>query len=845
MERLVRLSQSSRENNEFNIKYSLNNLLLCSSTSMKKIVWSILFFSAFIVTAQELSIKGLVTDTQNEPLAFATIFVEGTTIGVTSDLEGRFNISFEASKGENIVVSSLGFSSDTFLIKELLKESEVQIILRTSEIFLNEVVVKGGGINPSFKIMDSIWDHKAMNTMKQVDNYSCELYSKVELDLYNINRQRFDSSAFTRKFSFVLNFIDSTSETPYLPLFLTENVSQYYWSSSPYITYNKSKASKISGVNNENLSPILGKLYQSIDVYENFIDILDKTFISPLNQNGHGYYKYYIMDSLKRGDETLYKMEFMPKRKHENTFVGYFWYNTSDYALVEVEMEVSKGANVNFVKKAMMHQTFQKVNQAYMLEKDKLVVHFRPTKKSIDLIGRKSDSYKNYQIDLPQFQEILQKEKDKPEEASINASDDYWAELRHDSLNRNEQFIYHMVDTLMTIPTFKAYVNIIGFISSGYANVGPIDFGPWHSAISYDSIESWRFRAGFRTNNKFSKRLRLSAYIAYGVLDQDYKQFGQVEYTVSKHPWRKLTFTYMNDFDLENEGSDEMDNDNFFAQAIRKDLPQYFVMMNKRQMNYEFEWSDHFSSKMNLLQQFYRPFFPFQYQLEDRLIDRFGLTEFSFSLRFAYNEKSFKGYFSKAALGTKFPVLQVDYSKGLEGILGGQFNYDKVEFSIRDMFPISNIGKFKYFMKVGSIEGQVPYLALFIPKGNATHYYIASAYNSMNPYEFVSDRFASVSLAHHFDGLILNKVPLLRRLKWRSFVNYRAFGGTLNADNKRRIEGQIPVAMDGKIYQEVGTGVENVFRILRFDLVWRMSEVNNPRFKTQAFTFYGSLRFKF
>lgn len=810
---------------------------------LKKIILLILLFLSLLASGQKTELKGLVTDTENEPLAFATIFVEGTTIGVVSDLEGRFYINYNGNPLDKIIISSLGFTSDTFLLEELLQE-DLHIILRASAIFLNEVVVKGRNVNPSFLAMDSIWSNKAKNANSDMLNYYCNMYSKVELDLYNINRDRFGDSKLLNKLNFVLDFIDSTSSTPYLPLFLTENVSEYYWIKSPLLTYNKEIATKISGVNNENLNPILGKLYQSVNVYENFINILDKTFVSPLSDNGHNYYKYYIMDSTDIDEEKRYKMEFYPKRKQENTFTGLFWYSAKEFAVVALDMEISEGANINFVKKVKMSQEFQKQGKYFMLRKDALIVHFQPAKNSIDLIGRKTDYYKDFKINSPLVKSLIQEDKLRKENPVSEKSDEDWEGLRHEKLNRNEAFIYHMVDTLMTVPRFKSYVGLITVLSTGYKSFGPIDIGPYYSMVSYDSIETWRFRAGFRTNKKFSKRVRFSAYSAYGLADKKFKYQGKIEYRISKYPWRKLTFSYLNDFDMENE-STEIDDDNFFAMLVQKDLPQLHIYVIKKNLKYDFQWSDHLSSTIYMNQQSYAPFFHFNYAIDEVSKSAFSNTEMGMVFRFAYNEKKFRTYYTMTSLGTKFPVFQVTYSKGLQGVINGEFNYEKIELSIKDMFPVYTIGKTRYEIKSGLIKGDVPYLLLFIPKGNNTYYMKRNAFNSMNPYEFVSDQYASLDIEHHFDGLILNKLPLLKKLKWRSFVGYKGFSGSLSSENKRKLDGQIPIAMDGKIYSELSTGIENIFKVLRFDVVWRFSEVNNPKFKTHAFAVYGALQFKF
>lgn len=814
---------------------------------MRSLLLSILFILMVSLSFGQVTIKGKVVDVDNTGIPFATVFLKGTTSGVTTDLDGLFRFSFEASPKDTLIFSSLSYNSDTFSVRELQDIDDIFIILKPKAIFLNEVVVKGGKRNPSFAVMDSVWNRKEKNSMKQLLNYQCQLYSKLELDLYNINKERFDSKML-KTFSFVLDFIDSTGETSYLPLFLTENVSDYYLSNDPFSTYSHPVATKISGVKDENLSPILGKMYQNIDIYENYFDILNKTFVSPLNDKGHNTYKYYIMDSVNLDEGKLYKMEFYPKRPQENTFTGEFWYDNVHYAIHSFNMEISKGANVNFVQNVRMAQSFRQEGDLFLLEKDQLVVHFRPTKKSVDLIGRKTDSYKDYIINSPQIQQRIADRKQEKRKETTEFSDSEWQKLRHDSLSSNETFIYNMVDTLLAIPKFKNVVKAITFISSGYAKHGPIDWGPWYSAISRDSIEQWRFRLGFKTNQDFSKKIRFSTYGAYGVRDQAFKYGAKGEFVISQFPWRKLTIDYMDDLDLENDGADEMDDDNIFALLIRKPLPWYHIHLIKKRIKYDFEWSDHFSSTTSFLQQNDSPYFDFQFHnSEDQLQTTFSNTQLSMSLRFAYNEKSHKTYYRKRTIGTKFPILQIDYSKGLKDVLEGGFSYDKVEFSIRDKFPVGALGKTRYIAKAGHMEGDVPYLLLFIPQGNATFYFQNSSYNSMNPYEFVSDQYASLYLTHHFDGLLLNHVPLIKKLKWRLFLSYKGFAGRLSDANRLKIErdGAIPVPLHNQLYSEAGAGIENIFKFFKVDVIYRISDVANPRFTYYPVAVYGSLQFKF
>jgi len=794
--------------------------------------------------AQTYSISGKVTDAiSREPIPFASVFLQGKSIGTNSDFEGNYTLQVNVLS-DTLVVTSIGYQAAKKPLKNFPAQT-VNFILERAEISLQEILIRPTE-DPAVVMFRKIIKNKERNSNNKLKNYSYEAYNKVELDLYDWN-DKFQDRKVMRPFQFVFDRIDSiTEDQPFLPVFLSESLSDYYYRSEPQteereVVY----ASKQSGIENESFSQFLGSMYQEVSVYDNWPSLFYKSFVSPVNDNGLAYYKYSLVDSGFIDGVYCYQMTFAPKTQSAFTFVGDMWIADSSYALKQVSMEASKHVNINFIDKMSFFQQFELVNDSlWMLSKDKLVIRFKMTENMLGFIGRKTASYKDIQVDRTDMEQFFTTRTDiVVDEKAFEKQDSFWNEKRHEELTLNETGVYEMVDSLKNTRAFKNWLDVVNMVLTGYYDAGWIELGPIASAISFNDVENVRFRFGFRTSNEFSKRFRIGAYGAYGTADKRFKWGADAIFMIAKDPRQMVGVEYSRDLDLKATSAAQFGQDNFLTGLIRRNVPQRLSYVKQGAVFYEKEWKVGYSNRITLRHRDIVPesAFDFKY-LEDtengRLdtVTSFITAEASFRLRFAYREKFVTGDFDRVSLGTRYPTLIAAYTLGVKSIFGSDYNYHKIEVALNYNFPINPIGTFNVTLVAGKTFGTLPFLLLNVLPGNETFFYNRFAFNLMNRFEFVTDMYAALHVRHHFEGYFFNKIPWVRKLKLREIIFANAVIGTMSATNKKANELNykanelnyyfyVPFP---KPYVEVGFGIENIFKLFEVDFMWRLTYRGNP-----------------
>lgn len=786
--------------------------------------------------AQATKVTGRVLDAlTNEPVPFANVAFKGTRIGTVTDINGNFSIESDQAT-DSLTASFVGYRSVTLKITKG-KSQTANFLLKTSEVDLVEVVVKAGE-NPANILLKKVIENKEVNDRNSLAYFSYELYNKLEFDLTDIPPD-FKEKKLIKPFSFIFDNVDSnvTNGKPFLPFFITETISDVYYRQNPKTTKERIKASKISGLENESVTQFLGDMYQNIDVYSNYMDIFGKSFISPISNVGLLYYKYYLTDSAFFGNQWCYKLKFKPRRKQELTFVGECWIHDTTFAIRKIDMRVVDDANINFIEDLAVLKEYTRVDdKQWMLSKEMLVVDFAARKDGMGFIGRRSASYRDFTINTPLPEEVVSgPENIIVEENSSTKDETFWSTARHDSLSAQEQKIYAMVDTIKTLPAFRTYVDIITLFVTGHYELGKFEFGPYFTTFSFNEVEGARFRIGGRTSPQFSNRLRLEGYAAYGTKDEAFKYMGGFRYFLETKPRIAIGARYKNDVVQLGQSENAFQDDNILSSLFRRNPADKLTQQETYRVFYEQEFFSGFSYRLSLEHGTLRPLGSLDYTyyignpLDNLTRNSINVSEASMTLRFAYREKFVQGRVGRVSLGSEFPVARVVYTSGIKGVFESDFSYHKLVAKVDDNLPLPPFGYTYYAMEAGKIWGNVPYPLLHVHQGNESYFYDYASFNLMNYYEFVSDQYASLFVVHHFDGFFLDKFPLLRKLKWREVASLRAVYGGLSDGNKNLLKNPNAVgSLSAKPYIETGFGVENIFKILRFDFMYRLSYLDNP-----------------
>ena len=812
--------------------------------------------------AQSKQIKGFIKDIHSdEPIPFATVKFLGTNSAKLSDSSGHFTMTLNHWFSDSLLVTYAGFEDNYTKLDTSQKVIEIEIQMERKKTMC-EVVVKSK-IGRGLLLWRKIIKYKDLNDRSRFDNYSYELYNKLEIDLNNVNVQKLQKGFLPPKpFKFILNNVDTISEaSPIFPIYLIENISDYYTQSNPKKTREVIKASKTIGLKNESVSKFLGGMYQNINVYKNFIPIFDREYVSPISNDGDLYYHYKVPDTQYLGGKRLFHLVFFPKRKGESTFQGDAWIADSSYAVQKMNLQVSPDANINFIDKLSLVQEYKLINDStWFLSKDKFIANFNMTgKKNLNLIGRKTTTYTNVLINsdtLPTSMNSKLSNDNRKEVVLVNQdamdkADSFWVSNRHENLNKNEAGFYKMADSLLKMPAFERYSDWLKFIGTGYRLVGNYEIGPWMNWISGNSYEGFRVRFDLGTNYHFSKKIYLSTYLAYGTKDQKLKGKLEALYMIGKNPRSSIRATYKNDIDYGQSYYDEIGYDNLFALAFRKtNVPIKLISIEQQKLEYFKEWRSGLSFTFNFNRKIFNPIknIPLKQDFpEPDKVGNLNNLELNAKIRFAYLERFLQDDFFRRSLGSDYPIVEFTFSKGIKGLLNSNYSYTKYALSISDYVKIPPAGSFYYNVYAGKINGTLPYMLLSIAPGNEIYYYNKYAFNLMNRFEYLSDQYAGVTIEHNLGRGLFRYLPFNKKLKFRQFWNAKALWGGLSKENigLNMYPGTSFENLRGKNYFELGTGIDNIFHFFRIDFVWRVLPRPFPIEQYRRFGIFGSFRFSF
>jgi hypothetical protein len=794
-------------------------------------------------------IKGIVYDKNtNETIPFANVVFKHSTVGTITDIDGNYTIK-TYSPSDTLVATCLGYEISK---ARILKNSyqTIDFYLETSTLQIEEVIVTPGE-NPAFKILDNIKARKNDNNPERFASYQYKSYNKLRLDLNNID-QEFKEKKLLKQFQFVFDHMDSSEvfSKNYLPILISESVAHYYYQKNPSVEKEVIEAFKVSGIENNTVSQFSGKMYQKINIYDNFITLFEPGFVSPIADFGRMYYKYHLEDSANIEGSWCYKIVFKPKRKKERTFYGYFWVADTSWAIKKIQLRVSSDVNINFMNDLMAVSEYKKINDStWFLSYEELLIDFNINDKSYGFFGRKEATYENIIINEPVPEKITRLLTNTYyNEDSIVKTDEYWQKNRYIDLSDEDANIYEMVDSVKEVPMYRTIYGIAELLFDYYYVMGPIALGPYYTFYSNNPIEGHRLKFGARTSNNFSTTYRFGGYAAYGFKDEDWKYGLSAEYIFDKNPRKKLTIDYFHDIKQLGKSENAFLDDNILSTMLRRRLNYKLTMVNYYQIGYEREWFQGLSNtfKVSYGQVFPTDYIPFEAYMPEggtQSVESISNTEFTLKTHFAYQEKFLLGQFDRKSLGSKYPTLDIEVSYAPKNLLGSTYEYIKLKAEIKDKIEFNPIGFTRYRLTGGKIFGEVAYPLLELHEGNETYGYDVYAFNMMNYYEFASDQYASLWLEHHFQGFFLNRIPLLRVLELREVISAKILVGTLSEENQNVMEfpenlfwlndKSLDTRNDIRIlgvkpYMEAGVGVENILKLFRVEATWRLAYRKNP-----------------
>ena len=845
-------------------------------------IWLLLAF-AWVAKSQNYMIKGIVTDSiTGEPLPYVAVILKGTTIGATTDLDGAFTLS-SSSKVRTLQVSYLGYTE-----KELKfvpgKAEHLKIQLAPTSINLSEVIIKPGKEryrkkdNPAVTFIKNAIARRESNDPRNHDYFRYDQYEKMVFAMNDYQpKPKKDGKA--GKFDFLTEFIDTLEVgKTILPVSEREKIQTVYYRKDPKTEKRVVQATKAAGVDEvfsrDGMQQFLNEVFREVNIFQNDIPLFLNRFVSPMSTMGPNFYKYYLLDTVEVAGQKCVDLGFAPFTPETFGFTGHLFITLdSTYFVQKVKLNVPKKINLNFVGGMTIEQTFDRApDGTRIITKDDINVDFKLTEKSKGMYARRLNIYSNQAFEGPDDPKVFEESAPIiiPMEA-YRRSADFWEENRPtEAGTRKQNNVELLMAKLRSVPIFYVTEKVVSILTSGYIATNKIpekskfEFGPMNTYISGNAIEGARFRVGGTTTTAFSKRLFLDGYLAYGSKDRKLKYDGIVEYSfIDKKDYRKefpvhsIRFEYL--YDINQLGQQYMytNKDNMFL-ALKRQKDTRATYLRNMELTYYREhyngWA--YGAVLRNFKEYSTGYAAFDRIGPDGQItatDSYRMSEVEFKFRFAPNEKFYQTRNYRYPITLDAPVFTLNHTMAFQDVLGSSYDYQKTEIGIQKRFWFSAFGYVDILAKAGKVWTKAPYPLLILPNANLSYLLQQESYTHMNAMEFINDEYASWDITYFMNGALLNRIPLIKKLKWREVFSFRGMFGHLTDKNNPYIseqnEGlflfpQGSYLMDPSTpYMEAGVGIENIFKFLRLDYVWRLTYKDHPGIQTKGIRFMMKLSF--
>lgn len=819
----------------------------------------VLLFASVSFMSAQTKVSGMVVDNTDMPIPYANVVFKGSKIGVVSNEDGRFYIE-APDNYDTLLVSFVGFPTKEVKLTKSVSY-DFKIVLSEGKS-LKEVVVYAGKTskknNPALDILRKIWERRRKNGLKMFKQYQYDKYEKVEFDMNTIDSAMMKSKIF-KGMEFVFKNVDTSRVTgkTYLPIFINESISEVYGDNQIKKTKEILKANKNSGLGNgDGVNTFIKDLYNDFDIYDNYLNFFDKSFTSPLSRTGIDVYNYVLADTAVIDNKLCYNIVFYPRRKNELTFKGDFWVNDTTFAIKKINMAVTKSANINWVKDIYIEQEFEVLNDSVFLPtRDYMMSDFALRKKeeSKGIYGKRTTMYQNFKFNEKKPEKFYKEEINFIDNSVYNKDDNYWSENRFEKLNKDEQGIYKMLDTLKTVKKFQRMYNLVSILGSGYVEFKNFDYGPIFSTFGYNEVEGVRVRVGGRTYFGPNDTWRLQAYTAYGFEDNKFKYGFSGKWMVDKK--NRIILSGGNRRDVEQIGASLTTTNDVLGRSYASSgvfttgANGKLTNINLTTIAAEIEPAKNFTMQLG-----------FSYRTLESASDTFSLDYFDdntfttinsevkqseINLQFEYTPKRKTiGYgVERREVDSPYSRFFINYSQGLKGFIDSDFDYQKIQLYYKQPLIIGAIGRSNFTVELGKTFGQVPLGLLSVVPGNQTYFIIDNTFNNLNFYEFVADQYATINWQHNFQGKIFARIPGLRKLNLREIIGIKGVYGTVSDENKAINASGLIYQSPEKPYWEYSAGIGNIFKVFRLDFAWRGNYRDVP--DGNNFTVKGSFGFHF
>lgn len=823
------------------------------------------------LSASAQTIQGVVTDSlTQEPIPYLSVYYDGKGVGCITDAEGRYTVESRAGWNQ-LTFSAVGYVTKVMNILPGYTK-QMNIRMRPDDILLDEVVVKPKREryrrknNPAVEMMKKVIAHKKYQKLEEHDFYRYDKYQKITMSLNEVTLEMLDKGIY-KKMPFLKDQIEFCEETGkfILPMSVDETVSQKVYRKHPRSEKSRIQGEKSNGLHElfatgDMLGTVLKDVFTDVNIYDNDIRLLQHPFISPISSSDAiSFYKYYIMDTTYVDQDRCFHLTFVPNNSQDFGFTGHLYVLAdSSYSVKKCTMNLPQKSGVNFVDNLSIIQEFQQLPSGeWVLKADDMIVELSVVAAVQGLQVRRTTRYTGHAFE-PLPDELFQQAGAEVKEANaLMRSEEFWNERRPVPLTATESEMGSQVDRLEKLPGFKYVMIGLRALIENYVETGSkehpskVDIGPINTLVSSNFIDGFRLRMSAQTTANLHPNLFLKGYYAYGFKDRRSKYMGEVqysfnkkEYTPDEFPKHALTFNYRFDVMAPTDKFLKTDKDNVFASFKVKKVDQ-MSYVRTASMKYEYENPFGLKTTVELKHTTDEPTGGLVYQTNDdrqAVIPQIKMAEASLAFRYAPGETFVNSKQRRIIVSRDAPVFTLSHTTGFRGVLGGDYNYNLTEVGLYKRFWFSSWGKINLFLKAGAQWNKVPFPLLIMPAANLSYVLQRETFNLLNNLEFLNDRYASLDVSWDMNGKVFNRIPLLKKLKWREVMGFKMLYGHLTDKNNPYLnpgDGElflfpsrdgVPTSfvMGDKPYMEYFFGIHNIFKVLRVDYVRRVNYLHHP-----------------
>ena len=846
-----------------------------------------------IVRLSAQTITGVVTDADSgEPLPYLNVYYEGKNVGTVTDTDGKYSIALRP-EWKVLTFSMVGYSSQKLKVTSSTRKLNVKM---KADLVLDEVIVKpkkekySRKNNPAVEMMKKVIKAKKLYDLGANDYYHYTKYQKITFSMNDITADSLKESNFFKKYPFFREQVEVCDVTGknILPLSMDETVSEKVYRKEPHSEKTIIKGMNSSGINElfntgDILTTILKDVFQDINIYQDRFRFLQYPFDSPISNAGINFYKYYIMDTLEVDREKCFRLTFVPNNSQDFGFTGELYILAdSTFRVHKCRLKLPKKSDINFVDNMIIDQKFGALPSGeWVLKEDDMLCELSYLRKILGSFQvRRTTRYSDFG-----FEEISDRifKKKGDEIKDVNAmmrDESFWKDYRPEQLTKSEDNMNNFVENLSQIRGFKYIMFVLRAFIENFVETGvkgrpsKVDIGPINTMISSNYIDGLRLRGSLQTTANLNPHWFFRGYYAYGFKDRKSKYKGEVEYAFDKkeylpreYPINSLTLSYSYDNMLPTDKFMGTDKDNVFTSLKVTDVDQYNYERTAS-VKYELERESGLKTTILLRHTNLEPCGKLFYRTmegESRLqqdiasgalsgtewvrspynTHDFSVAEASVALRYAPGETFINTKQRRLPINLDAPVFTLQHTLGLKGVLGSDYTYNMSEVTFYKRWWLSSWGNIDTSLKGGIQWNKVPFPLLIMPAANLSYIIQDETFSLINNMEFLNDRYASLDVSWNMQGKIFNRIPLLKKLKWREFISVKCLWGKLTDKNNpflpqnandptlMMFPGHYDAAgnfhtssyvMDPKKpYVEVSAGIHNIFKLLHVEYVRRLN----------------------